>query len=391
VPSYSTALSSPRLALLDDAGALTSEHQLVLSFGHISPFAPPDTREGGTLTWYEGASLAQLRVFPHKTTRRPGGEYGPEPLPGMALHPRTGATWQPVKRGAIGEFSRNSRARLIRLLNTVDYSCLAFLPKFLTLTYPADFPADPATAQSHLGALRNALYRKFGPFPVVWRREFQERGAPHFHLLLFLLPWVDHLWLKRTWQRIIGSTGSHAFHRGVDIRMPRNLRRVRSYVSKYMAKLPDTPGEPGASVGRSWGVWQVKGLPIHPCTVLLPPGPWFAARRVLKTYQRKHGYEGMPLGERPQPGKRLVCLPERVGITTFLPAGDARRLAEFLTAPSLVRARVPASAGGKKGRQLCDTGSRRIGARRVHTGSHCALAARATRASSITRFRPAME
>jgi hypothetical protein len=348
VHAYSSASSYLRLPMPRDGSAGTCARQLVLSLGHNPPFVLGDAREGGSLAWYEGASLAQVRVFRPPVRHRPAGEYQPGELPGMAPHLWSLQTWHPVKRGAVSEFSRSSRARLIRLLETVDYACLAFLPKFLTLTYPADFPVEPAIAQSHLEALKKAFYRKFGKFPVVWRREFQERGAPHFHLLLFLRPYVDHLWLKRTWQRIIGSTGRAAFHRGVDIRMPRNLRRVRSYVSKYMAKLPDTTSEPGASLGRSWGVWDKAGLPIHMAWVPLTAPQRFQVRRWFKTLQRKHGYKGLPLGDCGTLEAPPVCRPERVGITTFLPASDARRLAVFLTGPLPALERVPATAGGKK-------------------------------------------
>src|ERR1035437_1644474 len=158
VHAYSSASSYLRLPMPRDGSAGTCARQLVLSLGHNPPFVLGDAREGGSLAWYEGASLSQVRVFRPPVRHRPAGEYQPGELPGMAPHPWSLQTWHPAKRGAISEFSRSSRARLIRLLETVDYACLAFLPKFLTLTYPADFPVEPAIAQSHLEALKRAFY-----------------------------------------------------------------------------------------------------------------------------------------------------------------------------------------------------------------------------------------
>ena len=78
------------LRLDDDgrAGRSPKAPPLSLSSGHIRPQAIPYEPEGGTFTWYEGGSVARVRVFPSVGKPRVLGEYGPELVPGMAPHSR---------------------------------------------------------------------------------------------------------------------------------------------------------------------------------------------------------------------------------------------------------------------------------------------------------------
>lgn len=50
-----------------------------------------------------------------------------------------------------------------------------------TFTYPAEFPTDQGTVKRHLNTLVQRLIR--AGFHGFWRLEWQERGAPHFHIL----------------------------------------------------------------------------------------------------------------------------------------------------------------------------------------------------------------
>jgi hypothetical protein len=58
----------------------------------------------------------------------------------------------------------------------------------VTLTYPHVWPEDPELCKRHLKALRKRLQRRFGDFSGFWRLGIQQRGAWHFHLLLFVPP-----------------------------------------------------------------------------------------------------------------------------------------------------------------------------------------------------------
>jgi hypothetical protein len=319
----------------------SQDRPLSLSSGHNRPFIPGGNDEGGTLSWFEGGSVARVRVFPRREERHALGEYGPELVPGMAAHPRTGQFWQRPTRGLIGGFSRHSRRRLLQLVNEIDYAALGYMPKFLTLSYPAAWPDDPAVVAGHLAALRKAFQRKYGTFPAPWRKELQKRGAPHFHVLLFLEAKVDLLWLRRAWHRIAGAGCAWPLRQGVFLVRCRNVRQVRNYVSKYMAKTTADSLAPGESTGRWWGVWNKGLLPRHKATVVLDARQRIAARRVWAKYLVKHGIGEARHSARFSLGKAAICQPGRVGVSTFMPAADARRYAEFILGPLPFRERVP--------------------------------------------------
>lgn len=60
------------------------------------------------------------------------------------------------------------------------------LPAMVTLTYPGDWvTVAPAaeTAAEHFASLCKRYQRAWGePLIGPWKKEFQARGAPHFHL-----------------------------------------------------------------------------------------------------------------------------------------------------------------------------------------------------------------
>lgn len=78
---------------------------------------------------------------------------------------------------------------------------LAGLTVLATLTYPAAFPLDGSLVKSHWEKLRRWLAGQ--GLGGLWMLEFQERGAPHFHLLLNGPINKSRLALK--WYQIVGS------------------------------------------------------------------------------------------------------------------------------------------------------------------------------------------
>ena len=94
-------------------------------------------------------------------------------------------------RDRIRGFSRASRMNLLRRLASINRRTFrAFKGRmiFVTLTYPHEYPEDPEVCENHLKALRRRLQRKCGNCAAFWRLGIQERGAWHFHLLLFVGP-----------------------------------------------------------------------------------------------------------------------------------------------------------------------------------------------------------
>jgi hypothetical protein len=357
VLAHLSASLPARLPAADCARPGWHQPPLSLSFGSYSAVPPPYAPEGGTLSWYEGGSAVRLHVFPRHSLPRELGGYGPELVPGMQPHEISGQFWHRLTRGAVAGFSAHSHRRLLQMMSEIDYGCLGFLPKFLTLTYPDDWPADPAVVAGHLHAMEKAFTRRFGRFAAPWRKEFQERGAAHFHLMLFLQAFVPLRWLRRTWHRITGADHAKNPTQGVNITRCKNVRQVRNYVSKYMAKVPGDGDVIGQSTGRLWGCWHKDLLPRHKTTVALTAPQRFAARRVLAKLVEKKTGRKVRLGERVHKGAPAICRPERVGVRTFIPAADIRRYAEFVLGPLPRTQRVPV---GKPVEGRCKHGTQAV-------------------------------
>lgn len=165
-------------------------------------------------------------------------------------------------RGSVTTFSAHSRRRMLRKLARIAPKRVVFV----TLTYPERYP-DPAQAKNHLRAFFERIRRRFPQSSGIWRMEFQERGAPHFHILFCELPFIPFSELRRWWSEII--------HDFVDGHLPRvRIEKIKSrrgafyYCAKYCAKM-DTPGVVPLSlssthictVGRFWGVFNRNHLP----------------------------------------------------------------------------------------------------------------------------------
>lgn len=167
--------------------------------------------------------------------------------------------------GDIQGFSPKSRSRLMKFLNTVDYKGSA--PKFATLT----FHGIPSAAEAKrcLRVFKERMRRAYPKGSFVWRYERQERGSPHFHLMMFNYPYMEQAWLQSIWTEITGEDLS-IFH----IKALRGKHQAIYYVSKYIAKVEKVqksssfispPYLHGKELwdGRQWGWHNLKALPVH--------------------------------------------------------------------------------------------------------------------------------
>jgi len=174
-----------------------------------------------------------------------------------------------AKREVISSFTRKSRRRMLILLNRLDYNCRL---SFVTLT----FHASPTISQSNIAFKRFArvMRRRFPQSYAVWRREFQpQRGAVHFHLLFFNLPFIPQDELQELWTRCTGEDRSI-----VDIRLVKTRKHAMKYVSKYIGKVSDDPAitslehspywnrEGRKSIGRCWGYINAELFRFAPTT-----------------------------------------------------------------------------------------------------------------------------
>ena len=136
---------------------------------------------------------------------------------------------------------------------------------FVTLTYPEEFPApdDHAVYKNHLRVFNQALHRKFGA-SGFWKLEFQQRGAAHFHLLVFGLADQDLVelrqWVARKWFETVRSGDEKHLRAGTQVDVPRSIGGAISYLVKYLSKSDQT--RPGNFTGRYWGRFNQAALPV---------------------------------------------------------------------------------------------------------------------------------
>lgn len=229
----------------------------LLSNAHIRPFAE----------WNEGAST--LKVSKGRTMEQHGG--------GL--------------RKAITGFSRQSRLRLMYTIGAIRKD--AELPDFVTLTYPNEYP----TVQRAKRDLKIFLQRFARAWPgagVIWKLEPQQRGAPHYHLLVWGCKTGELLlWVVRNWYDIAGNGDKNhlLFHMGAlrgsvpCVQRVNSFRGVWSYASKYLGKTFETAQWGNTWTGRFWGVVQRKNIPFGK---KITANLTYKKACVLMRYQRRH-------------------------------------------------------------------------------------------------------
>ncbi len=177
------------------------------------------------------------------------------------------------RRGKITKFSAGSGMRMRRYLR----ACEAEYRVMVTLTYPDYYPSNGKTVKEHLRRFIQELRRNDArknphdadKFSCFWFLEFQERGAPHFHL--FISCFVPHKWVASTWYRIVGSENEYHLHAGT---RTEGLKRGRagtiSYATKYAAKNEQkSVPEEFENVGRFWGVTGLRTVVVADTVVSL--------------------------------------------------------------------------------------------------------------------------
>jgi len=206
-------------------------------------------------------------------------------------------------RGVVGEFTGQSRKRMLENLARIDTGQAGFTC-FVTLTYP-DREGAPSAEESERDreTFLKRLLRKHPTASGFWRREWEPResGAfvdvpfPHYHFLCFGLPYVHHSVIRETWAEVIGHEG----YVRTEIKGVESWKQAMWYVSKYMAKAvsrravegPPAPdggeaagslvysayltGQKRKSLGRSWGKFNRARLPwAKSSSALLTLGDW---------------------------------------------------------------------------------------------------------------------
>lgn len=181
-------------------------------------------------------------------------------------------------RGDVVGFSAGSAIRMRRYLR----ECRAEYRSMVTLTYPGFFESDGSIVKNHLRRFLQEVQREYirgskangdGMFKgdaagtgqnysgfkalhsAFWFLEFQERGAPHFHIFFNWCPSKE--WVSERWYNIVGSDDIRHLHAGTRTeKLIAGRAGTISYASKYANKCEQkvVPSE-YKNVGRFWGVY----------------------------------------------------------------------------------------------------------------------------------------
>jgi hypothetical protein len=165
-------------------------------------------------------------------------------------------------RSTVTSFSGASRLRLIKRLSAIQRESLEHA-LFITLTYPNN-EQEGKKAKRDLMTFLKRVDRAYPSAAGTWRLEFQERGAIHFHLLLWGLEFIPFKWVADNWYQVVGSDNPDHLAAGTSIERVHSHRKAVSYVAKYMSK-EEQARQVGDGIGRFWGMfgdWEKALAPI---------------------------------------------------------------------------------------------------------------------------------
>lgn len=189
------------------------------------------------------------------------------------------------KRGEVKVFSSDSRRRLFQLLHKLKFERVTFC----TLTYPAEFPTDARRYKAHLKEYRRRFELRWGKIPAVWRLEFQERGAPHYHLMYLDAPFIPLADWCALWSDVIHTKDENHRKIGVDVKLvtqSKEAKLIASYLGKYVAKVDERIGaEDDRKPGRWWGEWNIQEVVPIEIEVM----DWEAGRIVTELVSNRRG------------------------------------------------------------------------------------------------------
>lgn len=198
-------------------------------------------------------------------------------------------------------WSHKSRVALIRRLMEVTVSGFS-TPFFVSMTYHLDFP----NAKGAKNDLKNYFDRLKTIDPdvgYVWKMEFQDRGAPHFHCIIFPSKnsRLSGNQIRKKWHAIAKDDDDDNYHEehGTDVQRVERLgsfKKMYRYVSKYATKQVEATEANGRYWGTSRNVVDPTKTDVLEVTEETDAVVRRIAKRILRGVspyhgnQRLHGY-----------------------------------------------------------------------------------------------------
>jgi len=205
------------------------------------------------------SSIKDVQISKSETKKRSGTLYR---VSGSLFICKTTSSTVPhafvaCARDRIHEFTAGASQRMRRYLR----ECTSEYRHMVTLTYPGFFDSDGEKSKEHLRRFLQELKRKVErddaatiSYSSFWFLEFQERGAPHYHL--FTTHYFKKEFISRRWYEIVNSEDPRHLTAGTRCeKLERGRSGLISYATKYANKniqkiVPDNY----ENVGRFWGV-----------------------------------------------------------------------------------------------------------------------------------------
>jgi len=227
-------------------------------------------------------------------------------------------------RGQVEGMSRKARRRLLVALAMVSRSDPCH---FVTLTY-AEFVEDCAQWHRDLDSFAKALARRFPHYCGFWRLQFQERGAPHFHLILWLCEegQAEDVcnWASVTWCRITGDNSEKHQKYGADVQECGDFRATGFYLALYQGKAEQDRKD--ILTGRLWGMLGRSRLRLSPLSeTQLNTQEYHLFNRVLRNHYKSRHRESFA-----KSGFRKALQRERTKLQAFLPIEVSVPLMEWV-------------------------------------------------------------
>jgi len=180
-------------------------------------------------------------------------------------HIQRPVTNMPGKRSEITELTKKSRKRLLEFLASISWHKLN--PRSInvvTLTYHNDYPEDGQEVKRQFHNFRRDLTNEYPGVIIIWKLEFQEREAPHFHLIVITekpeelgnymilknnkLQYFDRdkkevlkegtkglrYFIQKSWNKHTHESIEH-FNSGTEVEEVRSATGLPYYLTKYIA------------------------------------------------------------------------------------------------------------------------------------------------------------
>lgn len=197
-------------------------------------------------------------------------------------------------RGPIRKLSKKAskrmRDRLLQMRKSEPFL-------FVTLTYGAVYPASGDAAKQHLNKLWRSLVRRWPQASTVWVMQFQKRGAPHFHLVVWgIKARALRDWIKEAWPQIATEDWSFVDSAGARVENGRSLKGVANYLSRP-SEVPEAFLGTEGTLGRLWGQKNKSALPFSPVKLFKlkdEAGLDRLVRRYIKSQSREKRSKGVP-------------------------------------------------------------------------------------------------